>query len=124
MQKILFVGVGGFVGAVLRYLISGLVYETWGVAFPYGTLVVNVVGAFILGFIVSITNEHLFISPDLKIVLTVGVLGAFTTFSTFCYESMSLIQTGNTLRATLNIFISVLLGLIFVFIGIKTGKLI
>jgi len=124
MQKILFVGIGGFVGAVLRYFVSGLVYEKWGTSFPYGTLVVNITGSFILGFAMSITNEHLFISPNLKLTLTVGILGAFTTFSTFCYESITLIQMGNNLRALLNIFISVLLGLTFVFIGIKTGKLV
>lgn len=124
MEKILFIGSGGFIGAVMRYWISGWVYEKWGTAYPYGTFVVNIAGAFLLGLIMSATEEHLVLPAHIKMAVTVGILGAFTTFSTFCYESMMLIQEGNVLRAFLNIAVSLLVGLVFVFVGIKAGKLI
>ena len=124
MIKILYIGIGGFVGAILRYWISGITYNKFGIAFPYGTFVVNVIGAFILGLLITLTESRFIIHPTLKVAITIGILGAFTTFSTFCYETVALLQTGDFLKAFLNIFLSLLFGIAAILAGIKIGNYI
>ena len=124
MLKIIYIGMGGFIGAVLRYWISGITYDKFGISFPYGTFVVNITGAFILGLFIALTENRFILHPSLKVAITIGILGAFTTFSTFCYETVALIQTGNFVKAFLNIVLSVLIGLIAILAGIKTGNYI
>jgi len=123
MLKILVVGLGGFIGATLRYIISGWVYGIWSTGFPYGTLIVNVVGSFLLGFLMAYM-QNIVIHPNLKIFLTIGLLGAFTTFSTFSYETYALFEIGAVLKALLNIGINVTLGLILVYLGVVVGRII
>ena len=124
MIKILFIGIGGFIGAVMRYWISGITYDKFGISFPYGTFAVNIIGAFILGLLITLSETRFILHPNLKIALTVGILGAFTTFSTFCYETVALMQTGDFYKAFLNIFLSLLVGIIAVLLGIKAGSYI
>lgn len=121
MIKFLAIGIGGFVGALLRYGISGWVYSISRNNFPSGTLVVNVAGSFILGLIVGVAERYI-IHPNLKLFLTIGVLGAFTTFSTFSYETIMLLQLSSYLKALLNVSLSVLLGLAAAFLGLAAGK--
>ena len=123
MIKILAIGFGGFAGALLRYWISGWVYSLTESNFPIGTMAVNIAGSFILGFIIGATDHYVF-HPNLKLFLTIGLLGAFTTFSTFSYETLALIQVSSYFKAFLNVFFSIILGLAAAFLGIILGKVI
>ncbi len=123
MIKLLAIGLGGFAGAILRYWISGLVYQYSRGDFPVGTLVVNLVGSFLLGLMMTISGRIL-VHPTLKIAATIGILGAFTTFSTFTYETMMLINAGSLVKAIANLAVSVSIGLMAVYLGSITGKLI
>jgi len=119
--RILAIGCGGFIGAVLRYWISGWVYSLGHGGFPTGTLVVNVVGSFLLGLVVGLA-EHFVIHPNLQPFLTIGLLGAFTTFSTFSFETMALLEGGSYSKALLNVGASVMLGLVAVLVGLVAGR--
>lgn len=121
MIKLLAIGIGGFIGALLRYGISGWVYSFSESGFPSGTLVVNIIGAFILGLVAGLAERHI-MHPNLKLFLTIGVLGAFTTFSTFSYETIMLLQVSSYLKAFLNVSLSVLFGLAAAFLGLAAGK--
>ncbi len=119
--KLLYVGVGGFFGAVLRYWISGWVYQLTGTDFPYGTLVVNLIGAFLLGVFMAVTLQAN-ISTAMRHLVAIGMLGAFTTFSTFSYETLQLLQHGELWRGLLNIGVSIIAGLIAVWLGMLLGR--
>ncbi len=100
-----YVGIGGFLGAIARFFISGFVQKTLGITFPVGTLCVNVLGSFLIGFLVMVF-EYI-IAPEWKALLITGFLGALTTFSTFSYETVVLIQEGLFLKAFLNVIVNV-----------------
>ena len=123
MTKLLIIGLGGFLGAVLRYLLSGWVYDRIDTGFPLGTLVVNLSGSFFLGLTLGIVEQHI-LPPHLALFLTIGVLGAFTTFSTLSFETWALIEIGSLGKATLNIIASVGLGLMAVIAGLLAGRAI
>lgn len=91
-MKILIIGLGGFIGAVMRYFISGWVHRFVGSNMPYGTLAVNILGSFILGFFLLLAEDRFTISPARRNFIAVGMLGALTTFSTFSFETLMLIQ--------------------------------
>ncbi len=120
MLNILFVGTGGFLGAVLRFIISSWIGRTWGRSFPLGTLVVNVSGCFLIGLAMTLLSERMMIPPQWKLLLTVGFLGAFTTFSTFEFETGTLVYDGEWLLAGANIVLSLFFG----FAALKIGELI
>ncbi len=111
----LIVGIGGFIGAMARYVISGVVQDNY--TFPVGTLFVNVVGSFLLSFVMYSTEFIGLFSDETRIFLTVGVLGAFTTMSTFSYESFKLLESGEIRAFVLNVALTVTLTLIAVFLG-------
>jgi CrcB protein len=111
-----YVALGGALGALARYGISGWVYDRMGENFPWGTLVVNVVGCLALGLVIRWLQVSA-VAPELRPFLTIGVLGAFTTFSTFSYETVALLQEGQWLRAGLYMGGSVVLGLIAMVAG-------
>ena len=121
-MAILWVGLGGFLGANARYLLGGFISNRWGTAFPYGTFVINVTGSFILGFFLAYAEDRPFLEPGLRLMFAVGFLGAYTTFSTFEYESMRLIQEREFLYAMLNLVGSVLTGAVAVFAGFAVGE--
>ncbi|MBE2221141.1 MAG: fluoride efflux transporter CrcB [Anaerolineae bacterium] len=110
------IGVGGAIGAVLRFVISGLAYSVLGQNFPWGTFVVNMIGCFLIGFLAQLFEE-IAISPNLRVLILVGGLGAFTTFSTYALENVNLLRDGQVSTAFLNIMASTVLGIIFVFLG-------
>lgn len=118
----LLVAVGGALGALGRYTAAGWVHAWAGDAYPWGTLVVNIVGAALLGFFYR-TAEALLISPGTRAFVALGFLGAFTTFSTFSYETAALLQDGEWTAAALYSLGSVLLGLFGVFIGFWLASL-
>lgn len=107
-MKIIFVGLGGFVGTVCRYLISLWMKPLSG-EFPFGTLLINLVGAFLIGTISQISEEYTPFNNNLYLFLTVGVCGGFTTFSTFSLESVNLLEKGKTVPALVYMVISVVI---------------
>ena len=115
---------GGVAGTVARYLIAGWVYGIAGTAFPYGTLVVNLSGCAIIGFLAALSDDKLVLGPDAKILLMVGFCGAYTTFSTFMLETANLMKYGENLKALANIFTSVILGFLAFKIGLLIGEII
>ncbi len=119
MFKIFLVGLGGFLGAVARYLITGVLWR-FSPLFPWGTLLVNTLGSLSLGFIMALVSETLLISPAARLFLAVGFLGSFTTFSTFVYETSALLEGGNFWLSGLNLAASIFLGLL----GIRLGALL
>jgi CrcB protein len=125
MHKVFLVGLGGFVGAVLRYLISGGVQVlTQSIAFPHGTLAVNVMGCFLIGLCSHMVESQIGMSAEVRLLLMVGLLGSFTTYSTFSNETINLLQDGRLLFALLNIAAHIILGLSAVLIGRVTVVMI
>lgn len=104
MNRILLIGAGGAAGAVSRYLVAGVVHKFSGVLFPYGTLAVNALGCLLIGFLGVLAEERMMISPAVRMFIFIGFLGAFTTFSSFTYETWMLAKDGDMLRSFANIF--------------------
>jgi len=117
MAKMIYVGMGGFLGASLRYLISMGSARLFGTGMPYGTLIVNVLGGFLIGFIMELSFSTESISPDMRLFLTTGILGGLTTFSTFSYETMSMINEGSYMLGTINICLNLFFSLLGVVLG-------
>jgi CrcB protein len=118
MAQLLLIGVGGFIGSALRFLLSGLVQSlAKSYSFPYGTLGVNVVGCLLIGALSELAEARGLLSPEVRLLVIVGLLGGFTTFSTFANESLNLVRLGQILPAFLNILASVSLGLAAVWAG-------
>ncbi|MDD7754403.1 MAG: fluoride efflux transporter CrcB [Clostridiales bacterium] len=115
--NIICVGCGGFLGAISRYIISIYTSKQFLFKIPLGTLIVNVLGGFLIGLIMELTIKNNFISPQLKLFLTTGIMGGLTTFSTFSYETIVLIKEGNILLAILNILLNLILSLLGVVLG-------
>jgi fluoride exporter len=115
---------GGGIGSALRYWLSGVIPKFAGTAFPFGIFTINILGCFLIGFFMSALEERFLITPALRIFLTVGILGGFTTFSTFSYESISLLRDAEIFKAALYIVGSVLLCLFGTYVGSTIGKLI
>jgi CrcB protein len=122
MIKFLNLVIGGTAGTVARYLLGGAVYRLLGTSFPYGTLVVNVSGCFILGILATLADKKFILGPDAKVLLMIGFCGAFTTFSTLIFESDNLLKNGQAVRAFTNILVSVILGFILFRIGGLLGE--
>src|SRR5664279_2243186 len=119
MQQVLMVGAGGFLGAIARFLTSKYTSGFAG-SFPLGTLIVNVVGSFFLGFIMySILNDSRLISPDLRSFAAIGFIGAFTTMSTFAYESFRFIDLRDTTMFALNFCSNLVLCLFAIYLGLS-----
>ena len=125
MLKILYVGAGGFVGSISRYLIGGWVHRALGSAWiPYGTLAVNVFGCLIIGFLGGLTATRQLFNPETRLFVFLGVLGGFTTFSTFGYETFALAQESQPIVAAANVVIHVFLSLSAVWLGHFLSRLI
>jgi CrcB protein len=123
MQRLLLVGIGGFIGSVFRYLLSGFV-QNLSISFPLGTLVVNSLGCFIIGLLSYLAEEHGVFTTETRLLIFVGFLGGFTTFSTFSNETMNLFRSGENFWAILNVCAHVILGITLVWIGRVTAYLI
>lgn len=116
------VGGGGLIGAMLRYWLSGVVGNSTRGAFPYGTLAVNILGCFVIGFFLTLGYERFTWSPELRLFVAVGILGGFTTFSTFSFETMSLLRDGAWLLGGANAFASMLGCLVATLVGIAIAQ--
>ena len=115
-MQLIYIGLGGFIGAVLRFVLARFINNHF-TSFPFGTLVVNVTGSFLLGFIIYGLLNGKNISPELRDFSTIGFIGAFTTMSAFAYESLRLAELSEYLYFGLNIFLNIFLCLLAVYLG-------
>lgn len=122
MNKWLLLAAGGVCGTIGRYAFAGAVYRWLGAAFPYGTLAVNTLGCLAGGFLGTLADKKFLLGPDARLFWMIGLLGAFTTFSTLIYESHRLIQEGQTMLAGANLFGSVTLGLVALWLGLLAAS--
>lgn len=123
-MKVVLVGVGGFVGSVARYLISGVVQDRLGETFPWGTLAVNVVGCLLIGGLSELAEARAFLSPEGRALLLIGLLGGFTTFSAFGNETTNLLRDREWLFAGANLLAHVVLAIGAVWLGRATAHVI
>jgi len=121
---LLLVGAGGFFGAVARYVLDGWVSDATGGGFPWGTLVVNVSGSFVLGVLFALTVERGLLPAEIRAPLMIGFIGAYTTFSTLMLESWRLAEIGDLWPAFANIGVSVVLGFVAVAAGLGVGRFV
>ena len=124
MKAVLLVALGGAIGSVARYSLSGYVLRhTLDWRFPAGTFTVNVVGCLLAGVLAGLAEKHDMLSPDARLLLFTGLLGGFTTFSAFGLETMHLIKRGDLAIASANVVLSVLAGLVALWIGMGAASL-
>ena len=114
------IGLGGFLGAIARYIVALWIGQRWGRIFPLGTFVVNVSGCFLISLLMSLFTEKFMVNPQLRLFLVIGFLGAYTTFSTFEYETGNLVKDGEWSIALANVILSVIAG----FVSLKFGEFI
>jgi len=120
----LLIGLGGFIGANLRYFVCDWAVRRWGESFPYGTLIVNVLGSFLVGLLLVILAEQFNLAPQWKQLLVTGFLGAFTTFSSYMNEAVTLLMAGSWGAGIFYVLGSVGVGLIAVLAGGMVGSLV
>ena len=123
-MRLLLICLGGAVGTGARYLIGGLAARWLGSEFPYGTLFINVLGSFLIGFVQQVGLTTLAIPETTRLVLTIGVMGGFTTYSSFSYETISLIENGSWLGAATNVVLTTGLCLVVCVLGLGLGRVV
>jgi len=119
----LVVMLGGSLGAASRYGIGLLTARLWGTGFPYGTLVVNLVGCFIIGLLFALADRSRLLSPDVRLLLVTGYLGALTTFSSFAVETVNAARAGLLMQAVINVLLNTIGGLALTYLGLRLGSL-
>ncbi len=124
MLNYIYVMAGAALGGLLRYVVADLVQRNSKIIFPFGTLTVNIIGSFILGFVIFILGEREIISAETRLFLTVGLCGGFTTFSTFSYETLALLQNAEFFQAVYNILLNVILSLVAIYLAYLLSKLL
>jgi CrcB protein len=124
MQTFLIISLGAVLGANSRYWLGGWAVERFGTSFPYGNLIINLSGSFILGFFMTLITGRFLVDPQWRLLVAIGFLGSYTTFSSYTYESVSLILNGQLWLGLLNLLGSSLLGGMAVLLGIWLGRLI
>jgi len=122
MLQLTFIAAGGAIGSLFRFWLSTGVYALLGRGFPYGTLTVNVIGSVLMGLLYVFMYERMDVGGELRAGILIGLLGAFTTFSTFSIETLNLIEAGEQLRAGVNIIISVTLCISGCWLGMIIGR--
>ncbi len=119
----LLVGIGGFIGSVTRYLTASYLTKVFPSAFPYGTFAVNIIGCLIVGIVYGLSERFSWFTPEWRLFLATGLCGGYTTFSSFAYENIQLLQNGNYLAFTLYSATSFILCLVSSFIGLTLTKI-
>ena len=122
MKQVLLIAAGGATGSILRFWVSGQVYAWLGRGFPYGTLTVNVFGSLIMGLLSVLLVERFSLGPEWRAAILVGLLGGFTTFSSFSIETFNLIEAGGHVKAVVNAVLSVLLCVMAAWAGVIAGR--
>ena len=123
LQRLGLLAVTGAIGTLARYWLGGLVYRVCGTGFPWGTFTVNVLGCFLFGVVWVLAEERLLIKGETRFVILTGFMGAFTTFSTFAFETHQLVRDSEWLLAAGNVIGQVALGFLGLFVGIALGRL-
>ena len=123
-MRVLLVGLGGFVGTLFRYWLSGLIAKRYGETFPLGTLAVNAIGCFIIGFLFYFFYDRSLTTPTARTVVLIGVIGGFTTFSSYGLQTFTLLRDGEVFLALVNVIASNVLGLALVWLGYVLAKAI
>ncbi len=121
-MQALAIAAGGAVGALLRFWVSNGIYALLGRGFPYGTLAVNVLGSLLMGVLYVLLVDKLVLGPQWRAALLIGLLGAFTTFSTFSIETLNLLEEGEAIKALFNVLFSVVLCLGAAWVGVLAGR--
>lgn len=116
------IGIGGSIGAMARYLLGGVVHQWVPGFFPYGTFVVNILGCLVFGLIVGLAESRFVVGPDARAFLLIGVLGGFTTFSSFTFETFELVRSGQFVAAGVNIIGQVVIGFLLLWGGFAVGR--
>lgn len=125
MAKIILVLLGGAFGTGLRYFLSSFIYSTVKEpTFPYANLVINVSGSFLIGILAELFDARVVVAPVTRVALLTGVLGGYTTFSSFAFETVSLLRDGQMWLATVNVSLSIVLGLAAVWLGMRLAQLL
>lgn len=119
----IYVMAGAAIGGLMRYVIADVVQRNSKILFPFGTLAVNITGSFLLGFIIFVLGEREIISAEMRLFLTIGVCGGFTTFSTFSYETIELLKQAEFVYASVNIVSNVVLTLAAVYLAYLLSKI-
>jgi fluoride exporter len=122
MGRLLFVGLGGFVGTVFRYWLSGVVARRYGETFPLGTLVVNAIGCFVIGFLFYFFYDRALTTPTARTVVLIGLIGGFTTFSSYGLQTFTLVRDGELFLALVNVVASNVVCLVLVWLGYSLAK--
>ena len=122
MSKTILVGVAGLAGTILRYWLSGVVARRYGETFPWGTMAVNLAGCFIAGALFQLTEERFLVNPTLRTVIMIGLLGGFTTFSSYGLQTFTLLKNGEVALATINVVVSNVFALLMVWVGYGVVK--
>ena len=124
LVRVLSIGLAGFVGTLLRYWLSGVIARRYGETFPYGTLAVNLLGCFVIGFLFYIFYERALVNPALRTTIFIGLLGGFTTFSSYGLQTFTLLRDGELFLALVNVLASNVIGLALVWVGYSLAKVI
>ena len=122
METFLIISLGAILGANTRYWVGGWAAERFGTTFPYGTLIINLTGSLVLGFFITLVTDRFLMDPRWRLLVAIGFLGAYTTFSTYTYESVNLILSGQVWMGLLDLFGSSILGAAAVTAGILLGR--
>ena len=124
LARIFSIGLAGFAGTLLRYWLSGVVAKRYGETFPYGTLAVNLVGCFVIGFLFYVFYDRALASPLIRTTIFIGLLGGFTTFSSYGLQTFTLLRDGELFLALVNVLASNVIGLALVWVGYSLAKVI
>ena len=124
MQKTILIALAGLVGTLLRYWLSGFVARQYGETFPWGTMAVNLIGCFVTGAVFFLAEERFLVNPTARTVILIGLLGGFTTFSSYGLQTFTLLRDGEFGLAILNVVTSNILGLFMVWIGYVLGRVL
>ena len=125
MLNVFIVGIGGFIGSVLRYLVSGWAQEvSKSLDFPYGTLAVNLIGCFVIGFLGQLAEARGIFTSETRLMVFIGLLGGFTTFSSFGNDTFNLARSGQMINALTNVAVNVIFGLLLVWLGRTVAYLV
>jgi fluoride exporter len=122
LSKLIAVAFGGAVGAIARHWLGDLINSRLPMQFPLGTFVINITGSFVIGFFLTLVNQRITIHPNWRLLIAVGFVGAYTTFSTFEFETLKLIEEGNVMSAALNVVLSLVVGFIAVWLGVMAAR--
>ncbi len=123
MEKFLMISIGAVLGANARYWLGGWAAERFGTTFPYGTLIINLTGSFVLGLFITLITDRFLVDPNWRLLVAIGFLGSYTTFSSYTYESVNLLLKGQTWLGLLNLFGSSFLGGLAAIGGVYLAKL-